>query len=242
MTAGLMQRVRGDADGQDGGFGRHRKLMLAVAGIVVLVVFAVWLVAFSPAFGVRTVTVRGTHAVSAAQVEAAAQVRHGTPLVRVDAAAIARRVEDALPQVADAQVSTSFPSTVTITITERLPVGYVERGSQFELVDSAGVQYKTVRTAPKRLPLFVLADGAKARAAGAAVATVAAALPATIRAKVASIQALDPQAITLLLGDHRVITWGSADRSADKARVLVALLPHTDQQIDLTDPDQPYTR
>jgi hypothetical protein len=39
-----------------------------------------------------------------------------------------------------------------------------------------------------------------------------------------------------------VITWGSAARSAEKARVLAALLPRTGRAINVTDPDQPYTR
>lgn len=241
MSTGLLQSAR-RTDEPGGGFGQHRRLVLGAAAVLVIAVFATWLVAFSPVFGVRTVTVRGTHALTAAQVEAAAQVRHGTPLVRLDAVAIAHRVEKALPDVADARVSTSFPSTVVISVTERVPVGYVKHGQRFALVDRTGAQYRTVRSAPRQLPLFVLAGGVEARATGAAVATVAAALPAKLRAKIASIQALNPQSITLLLNDHRVITWGSAARSAAKARVLVALLPRTDQAINLTDPDQPYTR
>lgn len=241
MSSTTLSAPRRD-DRPSGPFDRHRKLVLGTAAAVAVAVLLTWLVAFSPVFGVRTVTVRGTHALTAAQVDAAAGIRHGTPLVRLDAAAIAHRVEAALPDVADARVSTSFPSTVVIAVTERVPLGYVKHGTRFALVDSTGAQYRSVRSAPKQLPLFVLAGRAEARATGAAVATVAAALPAKLRAKIASIQALQPDAITLLLDDHRVVTWGSADRSATKARVLVALLPRAGKAINLTDPDQPYTR
>jgi cell division protein FtsQ len=241
VSTGLLQSAR-RTDGTAGGFGQHRRLALGAAAVLVLAVFATWLVAFSPVFGVRSVTVRGTHALTAAQVEAAAGIRHGTPLVRLNGAAIAHRVEAALPEVADARVSTSFPSSVVVTVTERVPLGYVEHGQRFALVDRTGRQYRIVRSAPERLPLFVLADGAGARATGAAVATVAAALPARLRAEIAPIQALSPRSITLLLNDHRVITWGSAARSAEKARVLAALLPRTGRAINVTDPDQPYTR
>ena len=218
-----------------------RRLILGAAGALVLVLVATWLVAFSPVFGVRTVTVRGTHLVTVGQVEAAAAIKHGTPLLRLDTAAVARRVEQ-LPEVDSAQVDTSFPSTVVITVTERVPVGYVKHGNGAVLVDASGDQYRTVSSVPKDLPLFVVPSGSDARTTGGAVATVAAALPSRIRAKVESIQALDPQAITLLLTDHRVVQWGSADRSAEKARVLAALLPRAVQQIDVTDPDQPFTR
>lgn len=220
--------------------GSGPKLLVASAAALVLVLFAVWLVAFSPLLGVRTVTVRGTHLLTVAQVDAAAGIRHGTPLLRLDTGAVQRRVA-ALPDVGSVEVSTSFPSTVVITVHERAPVGYVKRAGGFALVDSTGDQYRTVAKAPKQLPLFVVPSGTDARTTGGAVATVAAALPARIRAKISSIQALDPQAITLLLKGNRVVQWGSADRSAEKARVLAVLLPRTAQQIDVTDPDQPFT-
>ena len=63
-----------------------------------------------------------------------------------------------------------------------------------------------------------------------------------MRARIASIQALDPNAITLLMHNGRVVRWGSADRSADKARILPALLHQPGSQIDVTDPDQPFLR
>jgi cell division protein FtsQ len=74
------------------------------------------------------------------------------------------------------------------------------------------------------------------------VATVAADLPPSLLAPIASIQALDPQAITLVLSDDRVVRWGSVDRSADKARILPVLLAQPGQQYDVTDPDQPFVR
>jgi cell division protein FtsQ len=215
--------------------------VVASAIALITILFAVWLLAFSPVFGVRSVTVRGTHLLTARQVEDAAHISHGTPLLRLNEAAITRRVEQ-LPEIGSAQVTTSFPSTVTITITERIPVGYVKQGNGYALVDHTGDQYRTTSTRPAKLPLFVVPSGADARTSGSALATVAAALPERIRAKTASIQALNPQAITLVLKDQRVVQWGSADRSAEKARVLAALLPHADQQIDVTDPDQPFTR
>lgn len=240
MSSGVLDSLRGAAQPVRSG-GMRRRLIIGSAAFVVLAVLAVWLFAFSPVFGVRSVTVRGTHLLTARQVEDAARISHGTPLLRLNEAAITRRVEQ-LPEVGSAQVTTSFPSTVTITITERVPVGYVKQGNGYALVDHTGSQYRTTATRPPKLPLFVVPSGADARTSGSALATVAAALPARIRAKTASIQALNPQAITLVLKDDRVVQWGSADRSAEKARVLVALLPHADQQIDLTDPDQPFTR
>jgi cell division protein FtsQ len=220
---------------------RRRTVLLVVALTVSVAIVLTWAVAFSPLFGVRTVSVRGVHTLTPDQVRAAARVGHGTPLVRLDTGAVARRVER-LPDVAVAQVDTSFPSTVVITVTERVPVGYVRRPQGVVLVDRTGAQYHKLAHAPAGLPRFVLPGGSTARATGRAVASVAAALPAAIRRVVASINALNPHAISLALTHGRVVQWGSAARTADKARLLPALLARHPQQIDLTDPDQPFTR
>ena len=219
----------------------HRTLILAAGAVVLVGAVLTWLIAFSSVFGVRTVQVEGVHTISAAEVRAAAHIANGTPLVRLDRAAILHRVE-ALPEVASATLRTSFPSTVVLTVTERVAIGYVQDGNSYRLVDKTGDQFRLLDAAPPRLPLFVVPSGSAAQATAGALATVAAALPPSVRAEVASIQALDPQSITLLLTDRRVVVWGSAERSADKARILPALLAQPGGQFDLTNPDMPFAR
>jgi cell division protein FtsQ len=221
---------------------RRRTLLIVVAATVLVAVGITWLVAFSSVLGVRSISVRGLHVLTAAQVRAAADVADGTPLVRIDTAAVTRRVEK-LPAVASAQVSTSFPSTLVISVTERQPVGFVHLGQGDVLVDRTGDQYRTVPQAPAGLPRFVVPADADSRTTGGAVATVAAALPADLRTKVRSIEALDANAITLVLTRGRVVAWGSAARSAEKARVLPVLLEQKHaKHVDVTNPDQPFTR
>jgi cell division protein FtsQ len=220
---------------------RRRTALAVVGATVVVAVVATWLVAFSSVFGARSVDVRGTHFLSAAQVRDAAHISSGTPLVRIDTLAVSRRVEK-LAAVSSAHVSTSFPSTVVISVTERQPVGYVRSSSRSVLVDRTGAQYRAVAAVPEGLPRFVIPTGADARPTGEAVAAVAAALPASVRTQVRSIEALNPAAITLVLTRGRVVQWGSASRTADKARLLPLLLRHGSSQIDVTDPDLPFTR
>lgn len=214
----------------------RRMLLTVAAAVVVAAVALTWLVAFSPVLGVRTVTVRGLQTLTPDRVRAAADITRGTPLVRLDTGSVAARVEG-IPEVASARVSTSFPATVVITVAERRPVGYERSGAGFVLVDRTGDGYHTVRTEPRDLPRFVLPSGAQAAAAGRAVAVVAAALPPRVRSRIDSIQAFDATAITLLLVDRRVVRWGSADRSADKARILPALLTQSGTQFDVSNPD-----
>jgi cell division protein FtsQ len=210
--------------------------------VLVVVLAAVWVVAFSPLLGVRTIAVRGARGSFAAQVVKAAGIASGTPLVRLDAGSIARRVER-IPAVRSAEVSTSFPSTVTITVVERRAVGFLADGNRFVLVDSSGVQYRSVAKRPVHLPRLVLPAGATS-ATTAAVAAVAADLPARLLPRIASVQALDPRAITLLMRGDLVVHWGSAAASAAKARILPVLLHqvylHGGTQIDVSDPNQPF--
>jgi cell division protein FtsQ len=220
---------------------RERRLVLGAIGVVLLAAIAVWLVAFSSVFGVGTVRVDGLRTLTAKQVRQAAHIADGTPLLRLDRAAVEHRVER-LPSVAAATVRTSFPSTVIISVRERVAVGYLKAGAGYRLVDGSGEAYQEVSATPAHLPQFVVPGGANAKPTAAAVATVAAALPSSLRAQVLSIQALDPDSITLLLPDQRVVRWGSAQRSADKARILPTLLRTHAAQIDVTDPDLPYTR
>jgi cell division protein FtsQ len=195
----------------------------------------VWVVAFSPALGVRTVQVHGARSVSVADIESAADIAHGRPLVRVDTAAIERRVER-LVRVASASVRVSYPSTVVITVTERLAVGYLSDGATIRLVDRTGRQFQTVRKAPK-LP-HLIASGAAAYDPGTvrALATAAGALNPTLRKQVNAVTGDDPDHIRLLLRDGRLAIWGSANDSARKVVVLTALLRRSGQTFDVSDP------
>lgn len=220
----------------------HRRLVLTTGVIVLAGALLGYLVFFSSVFGVRTVKVAGLHTLTAKQVTNAAGISHGSPLIRLDTAAVQRRVER-LPDVASVTVNRSFPSTVTITVVERVPVGMVKVAGGYVLVDKSGDQYRTVPARPAGLPLFVVPPGTSSKTTGGAVATVAVALGATLRRSISSIQALDPQAITLLLNNSTVVAWGSPTQNDLKARVLTALLArHGGQQIDVTDPAAPFTR
>jgi cell division protein FtsQ len=218
----------------------NRTLLAIAGGIAAGGALLVWVIAFSPLLGVSSVVVHGEQRLSVGFIEAKAQVPHGRPLVRVDVAAIQHRVE-AIGQVESARVSVSFPQTVVITVVERQPIGFVITDGRYALVDRTGTQYLAVPARPAHLPLFAVPAGPKAQATGAAIATVAASLDPALLGKIASIQAFDPNSVTLVLTDQRVVHWGSADRSAEKARILSALLGQPGTQIDVSNPDVAYT-
>ena len=108
---------------------------LAAAAIVAGVA---WALLDSRFFVVRSVQVTGTHLVTGAEVRSAAAIPPGLPLIRVNSAAVAHRVEQ-IRQVQSARVSRNWPDGITIAVTERTPALAVQAGSGYQLIDEYGV-------------------------------------------------------------------------------------------------------
>ncbi len=212
-----------------------RPLLLSVAAIV-LIVFAGWVVFASSWLSAQTVTVSGEHTLTDAEVEAAADVDLGTPLVRLDLDALQRRVS-ALPAVAAVSVHRSWPQTVTITVTERQPVAAVQRDGGWAVVDKEGVPFRQTAQQPPLPAIDVPADNDQS--ALRAAASVADALPAHLLATVRLISAQSMDSIALELVDGRVIRWGSATESEEKAQVLAVLLRQRARVYDVSVPAAP---
>jgi cell division protein FtsQ len=193
---------------------------LGVPLLLLLLGAAWWLVYAGPVLVLKDVAVPGVPPATADQVRAAADLPDGEALVRLDLAAAQRRVA-AIRTVASAQVSRSWPSTVTITVTLRRPVAVVQDGrGQLHLADRTGTAYADLTAAPAGLPL-VHADATNP-AAVQSVVQVLAALPASLRGQVSTAVARGPDGVTLTLGRVTVV-WGSAQDTALKVTVLKAL-------------------
>lgn len=242
MTGGPMGRGPGAGiAGRLAGIRRSRWWYgCAVALVLALLV---WLIAFSSVLGVRTVTVVGARTLTADQVRAVAGIRPGAPLARLNLGAIRSRLAAVAP-IREVTVSRSYPASVTIRITERVAIGYrpVDGGSgggPVALIDRDDVAFRSVAAAPAHLPrLLVPAEGAQSTAA----AVVAGALPGAILRSLSSISAPSAESVTLTLRDGRVVLWGGVDRSADKARLLTALLHRPGNYFDLSDPSAVTSR
>jgi cell division protein FtsQ len=209
-----------------------------VAAALVLALL-VWLVAFTSVLGVRSVKVVGARTLTAEQVRAAAGIRTGAPLARLDLDAVSSRLS-AVGPIRAVTVSRSYPATVTIRITERTAVGYRPvDGGRVLLVDRDNVAFRSVKTTPAGLPRLLVTGS---QAASAAAALVAGTLPASISKTLGSISAPSEESITLTLRDGRTVLWGGVDRSADKARLLSVLLGQPGRYFDLSDPSTVISR
>lgn len=222
---------------------RRARLLVAALLVVVLVAGAAWLLLASPYVTARDVRVSGLTTVTKARVQRAAEVPTGTPLARVDLDAVRARVES-IASVRRAEVSRSWPHTVRIAVTERVPVAVIDQGEGLKALDSAGVLFGGYQSRPKRLPLMRTEPDVKGDAL-AEGAQVIASLPTDISSRVDRIDVASVDQIQLVLRNGRTVLWGSADDSAHKAEVLATLLPRVGTsvtQIDVTVAGRPTTR
>jgi cell division protein FtsQ len=202
---------------------------------------------------VRSVGVSGTHLVPADQVRAAAGIPLGEPLLRVNTAAAARRVE-AITQVRSAQVSKSWPDGIRITVQERTPVLAVARpgtaggtsaGGGYDLVDASGVIVRTAPAVPRGMAVFWPSAPVPALLGSPSLAAAAAVLrqaPAWLARSVVAVSASSPQNVTLGLTGGITIVWGSTARAAAKAAELSALMRTHAHYYDVSSPGTAVTR
>ena len=203
--------------------------VLATAGIVV------W---FTPVLGLKSIAVDGATGAVATQVVQALAVPDGTPLIRVDLAAVTRQVE-AVPAVASATVDRAWPNGLIVHVKVRVPVARTSANGATWLMDASGLLY--ARTGPgvevpAGLAVLELATPGPGDPATTAALTVAAALTPALRAQVRTLRAPSAYAVTLLLTDGRQVIWGGTDKSAQKVRELPALLTRPGTTYDISDP------
>jgi len=215
-----------------------RYLLVAVV-MLGLVGGGVYTVYFSDRLAVEGAQVAGARHLSEAAVLAAADVPTGGPLATVDLDSIERRVAS-LADVREVEVSRRWPHDVLIKIVEREPLAVIERAGSFRAVDAEGIVFRSYRRAPRDLPLVETDDATDVEALQEAVAVVAA-LPAEVAAIVDHLELVSIDEINLALRDGRTVRWGSAEESAAKGEVLLALLQRRAQVYDVSVPGQPTT-
>jgi cell division protein FtsQ len=213
----------------------------AMAALVAVLATATWVVGYSDLLSADEVRVVGADGPLVEEVTDAAAVPFGQPLARVDTAGIAADVE-AVPDVASATVTRGWPSTVVITVSPRVPVVSLAGEDGWYRVDSEGVIFAPGPAPAPALPVLIApadADGLAARIAGVGVADV---LPRPVLRQVERIEASSPVDVRLVLGDGRVVVWGSAEQADLKAEVLAVLLETPATEYDVSVPERPTLR
>jgi cell division protein FtsQ len=230
---------------------RRRVLGWALAAIA-LAVGVAYLIR-TPLFALSAVRVEGTRAVARAEVVEASQVRVGEPYLGLDLEAIRARVA-ALPRVAAVRVTRDYPSSLRITVTERLPVASVSAGSVYWLVAADGTVLDAAGRRPADLPYVAsvpLPDGVGPGSRlppGNELANALSALGGMapkLRVLVAGVNARSLDSLEFTLKDGSRVLYGLAvDQPAKDAAVLLVRRTlkregREAQRIDVRNPSAP---
>jgi cell division protein FtsQ len=223
---------------------RRRPWLLAgwLVGTVMVLGAGVWLVEFSPVLVARTVRVEGVPTGDVSHIVGRAAVPIGTPLARVDTLAIARRVI-AMEALAEVTVSRSWPGTIVVSASMRVPVlAVIDPQGQQQVVDSHGVAYATVSAPPKGVPLITTFEDPPSQESMRAAMAVLQMFSSGQRGRITNVTVLGPNMVTLKVGDVTVL-WGGASQPELKVKVLTALLRQKGVgTIDVSAPDTPAIR
>ncbi|MGB4135423.1 MAG: FtsQ-type POTRA domain-containing protein [Microbacterium sp.] len=201
---------------------RRRMVWLVAASAVVLLVAGSLVAAYSPLFAVQRITVVGAKSLDAAAVEQALSGQLGAPIAQVDSSKV-KAALTAFPLIESYSLEAHPPHDLTVRIVERTPIGVLESGAGYTLVDAAGVALSTTEARPEGQPLLEIAGGVH-QAAFQSAGRVVRALPAEVRASVTEVRASTADDVTLVLNDAKTVVWGSAEGSAEKSIVLSDLM------------------
>lgn len=219
-----------------------------ISGMCIAAIFAtvIGFAAFSPVLALKEITVVGAERVDAEAVRSALDDQLGTPLAMLNFDEITTELS-AFALIRSYTTQSLPPHTLVVTIVEREPIGAVDDGTRFAVVDAAGVVIESVTDRPAGVTLIDAGDPDLENPAFVSAVEVLLALDLDLRARVDSVTASTEDDVTLLLGaGAQSVFWGSSARSEFKARVLAALVatqPATARiEYDVSAPDAPVVR
>ncbi|MGE2688771.1 cell division protein FtsQ/DivIB [Mycolicibacterium pulveris] len=219
---------------------RGLKMLMWTALLSVVVVGLGLLLYFTPVMSARNIAVVGLEVIPEEEVVGAAAVAPGTPLLQINTDSVAERVA-MIRRVASARVQRQYPSTLRITVVERVPVVVKDYPDGPHLFDRDGVDFATELPPPGVPYLDTETPGPNDPPTEAAL-QVMTSLPPDVAAQIARISAPSVAAITLQLIDGREVVWGTTDRTEEKALTLAALLTQPGQVYDVSSPDLPTVK
>lgn len=219
---------------------RGLKVLMWMVLASVLAVGVGLLLYFTPIMSARETLVTGVATLTEDEVRQAAAVAPGTPLLQIDTDQVASRVAS-IRRVASARVQRQYPSTVLVTIEERVPLVVKDYPDGPHLFDRDGVDFVT-GPPPPGLPYIETESPGPNDPATTAALEVLTSLPPEVSGQVSRIAAPSVASITLTLFDGREVVWGTTDRTKEKALKLAALLTQPGHSYDVSSPDLPTVK
>jgi cell division protein FtsQ len=225
----------------------RRRLIVGVIAIAVL--YAGYILWFRnlPWFAIDSVTIAGA-TTNEREIKTAVERAAGdmtTLHIKDD------QLRDAVaqfPTVASVRASTSFPHTLHVTVTERLPVGFIKTGANRTAVSADGYLLPGASFDPKRLPRIEgpVAHGARLEGNRAAQAAILGATPQPLRNQVMD-SSWDEQhgGVVVQLDGGPEVRFGDGSRARDKWTAAVAVLSGPERgspsYLDVSVPQRPVS-
>lgn len=214
---------------------------ISLALLVVLVIIAV----FSPLLAIQKIEIVGNSKVSSKELSKDLSFLKGLPLPQVSNEAIVSKLSKY--QLIDSVSAVSLPpSTLRVVIVERKALAKVTINGIDYLYDAVGVQLGRAQSSDK-LPTIFAAGDPKTSTSFKQSIEVLLSVPVALLPKIAGIQALSKDNVTLFLrSSNQKVLWGDDSQRALKAKVLMALLAHYDGKygltFDVSSPNNPTVR
>jgi cell division protein FtsQ len=225
----------------------RRRLIVAAVAIVALYAGYMLFVRNLPLFSIDEVTVTGATTNGPAIKRAVEQVSGDMTTLHLNDDEL-RGVVAHFPTVASVGATTSFPHTLHITVTERLPVAFVKVGDRRTAVSADGYLLIGAAFDQKELPRIEGATPSGARLDGdaAAQAAILGATPAPLRNHIASSTWSDEDGgVVVSLDGGPDLRFGDGSRARDKWTAAVAVLSSPEHgspsYLDVSVPDRPVT-
>lgn len=230
--------------------GRRRLRVLVGITAVALTGVGGWAATGSPLLDLDRVVIEGATHTTPEEARFASGLRTGEPLVDVDEAMAERGVET-LPWVAEATVRRRWPGEVRIRLLERAPVAVTgSEGGTSALVDGTGRVLAWVDTPPPGMAVLTGVPpagppGSTLSSESVAALSVAVALPAELRSRIAAVAPAGGTGgeVELTLSPEGSIRLGPPVDLDRKFAAIRAVLAQVDLRnlavIDVRRPDSP---
>lgn len=222
-----------------------RKLWISVGVSLGLLVVLVIVAVFSPLLAIQKIEIVGNSKVSSKDLTRDLEFLKGLPLPQVSNDVIVSKLSKY--QLIDSVSAVSLPpSTLRVVVVERKALVKLNINGVDYLYDAVGVQLGRAKSSDK-LPTIYSAGDPKSSESFKQSIDVLLGVPVSLLPKIAGIQALTKDNVTLFLRSwNQKVLWGDDSNRALKAKVLMALLSHYDGKygltFDVSSPNNPTVR
>ncbi len=181
--------------------------------------------------------------VNKAELEALVASYDGEALLALNESALENDITNTIAEVDSVDVTRDFPRSLSIAITEAVPVACLGSGESCTAVTEQGVQLDIPHDLMIELPrIGEIGDALEPAKAVDDALAVLGALSANTRDLVAEISVANGELVTINLNDGRTVYWGGLERGEFKAQVLDLLVTQPASYYDVSIPDAPVSR